>query len=341
MYESNTIIKDLRVLTETFIPRRIIHRDGQLHAIRDNLKPLIEKEIARNSFIYGPPGTGKTSMTQYVVDELKAYAPVVSVYINCWLYPSRFKILYNILQSLGQVFIHRKGTPTDELLDLLRQKIKNRPCVIILDEADQLEDDKILYDLASTPEICIILVANKETILYDADPRIRSRLENIERIEFRSYSELEITDILKDRVEWGLVPDVITTLQLSRIAESANGDARKAIGILRSAAETAENQDAANIGDLHIEKAVPKSVYLEQGKTLGNLNTHQKILYGIIKSIKKIPSAELHQKYISLCKEKNLEPQVDRTVRNYLDKLQAYSLISTSGEGRWTVYKAV
>jgi len=341
MYDSNTIIKDLRVLTESFIPRRIIHRDGQINALRDNLKPLIDKEAPRNSFIYGPPGTGKTSMSQYVVDELKAYSPVLSVYINCWLYPSRFKILYSILQSLGQIFIHRKGTPTDELLDLLRQKMKNRSCVIVLDEADQLEDDKILYDLVETPGICIIMIANKETIFYDADPRIRSRLESMERIEFRPYSTNEILDILKDRAEWGLVPHVITPVQLNKIAEHSNGDARKAIGVLRAAAETAENQDSELITDTHIEKAIPKSVSINQTKTLESLNVHQKILYGIIKSSRQVPSSDLYQKYSAVCREKDLEPLVDRTIRNHLEKLQSYNLISVSGEGRWTVYSSV
>ena len=341
MPDYNTIIQDLRVLTDQFIPRRIIHRDGQIKALRDNLKPVIDKEVPRNSFIYGSPGTGKTSMSQYVVDELKAYTPVFSAYINCWLYPSRFKILYNILQSLGHLFIHRKGTPTDELLDLLRQKLKNRSCIIILDEADQLEDDKILYDLVETPGICIIIIANSETIFYNTDPRIRSRLENLERIEFRAYSDSEIMDILKDRAEWGLVPGVIDNLQLAKIGQAACGDARKAIGILRTAAETAENQDALRIDELHIEKAIPKSVFLEQNKTLGNLNIHQRILYGIIKSSEKTPSPDLHQKYIVICQQKNIEPMVDRTIRNYLEKLEAYKLISISGEGRWTVYMAV
>ena len=189
MYEQNTIIKDLRVLTEHFIPRRIIHRTGQLEAIRDNLKPLTEEQIPRSSFLYGPPGTGKTCISQYIVDELKAYSPVLSAYVNCWSYPSRFNILYNILQSLGHHFIHRKGTPTDELIDLLKIKLKNKSCVIILDEADQLEDDKILYDLLEMDKICLILIANTENIFYSSEPRIRSRLQVTERINFRAFYE--------------------------------------------------------------------------------------------------------------------------------------------------------
>lgn len=341
MYIENTIIKDLRVLTEHFIPRRIIHRDGQMQEIRDCLKPIIEKEIPRNSFVYGPPGTGKTCISEYVVDELKAYTPVLSAYVNCWSYPSRFKILFNILQSLGPSFIHRKGTPTDELIDLLKAKIKGKYCVITLDEADQLEDDKILYDLMEMDGVCLILVANTETIFYDSDPRVRSRLQSTNRIEFRPYSATEIKEILKDRVDLGLLPGVIENMQIETIASACGGDARKALNILRAAAESAENADSKKILDSHIEKAFPKTKSMDSNKIIENLNTHQKILFGIVKSAKEIPSTELHEKYAKTCLEKGLEPIVERTVRKYLERLQDFNLIRTEGDGRWTVYKAV
>lgn len=341
MYEGNTIIKDLRVLTEQFIPRRIIHRDGQLKEIRDNLKPIIDREIPRNSFIYGPPGTGKTCMSQYVVDELKAYTPVLSAYVNCWSYPSRFKILFNILQSIGPSFIHRKGTPTDELLDTLKSKTKGKQCVITLDEADQLEDDKILYDLMGIEGVCLILISNTETIFYDADPRVRSRLQSTARIGFRAYSSFELKNILRDRVEIGLVHSAIEGTQLERIAEASGGDARKALNILRSAAEAAKNQDSPKILDSHIEKAIPKTKSLETAKAVETLNTHQKILYGIIRSAKEIPASDLHAGHSKICLEKGMEPITERTVRKYLEKLESLNLISSAGDGRWTRYKFV
>ncbi len=341
MYEENTIIRDLRVLTDHFIPRRIIHRAGQLEALRDNLKPLVEGEVPRNSFLYGPPGTGKTCMSQYIVDELKAYAPVVSSYINCWSYPSRFKILFNILQSLGHNFIHRKGTPTDELIDILKNKVKNKPCVIILDEADQLEDDKILYDLIDIEKICLILISNSENIFATIDPRIRSRIQTIDRIEFRAYSGSEIMDILKDRIDLGLVNGVISHEQISKIADASGGDARNALNILRVAAEEAEKRDVEKILDVHIEKAIPKTKELDANKILESLNIHQKILYGLIKSSKEISSSDLHSKYETICQEKNIEPIVERTVRKYLEKLESQKLVASSGEGRWTIYKIV
>lgn len=341
MYAENAVIKDLRVLTEQFIPRRIIHRTGQMEVLRDNLKPIIEEEIPRNSFVYGQPGTGKTCISQFVVDELKAYAAVSSAYVNCWMYPSRFKVLYNILSSFGHSFMHRKGTPTDELLDILKGKLKNRKCVVVLDEADQLEDDKVLYDLLEIEGVCLVLISNSETIFYNSDPRVRSRMQSLDRIEFRPYSNSEIADILKDRVEFGLVPDVIDSLQIQKISGLSEGDCRKAINMLRMAAELAEKTNSPKILDGHIEKIIPRTVSFEKNKMVESLNTHQKILYGIIKASKEIPASELYEKFKKTCAEKASEEIVDRTVRKYLEKIENLNLISSSGNGRWTVYKAV
>ncbi len=341
MLSEKPIIKDIRVLTEQFIPRRIIHRNGQLQEIRDNLKPLVDGEIPRHSFLNGPPGTGKTCMALYIVDELKAEVPISSAYINCWSQPSRFKILYSILQSFGHNFLHRKGTPTDELIDMLKLKMRNKRAVIILDEADQLEDDKVLYDLLEMEGICLVLIANTETIFYQSDPRIRSRLHSINRIRFRPYSTLEISDILKDRIEFGLVPDSITREQIEKIGEESGGDARAALAILKSAAMDAENSGAEKILDSHIDKAVPKSKSIDMDKIIEGLNTQQKILYGIVKSSGEISASDLYEKFKKISIEKGEEEIVDRTARKYVERLEFLGLISSKGDGRWTVYKVV
>ena len=72
MYEENRIIKDARVLKEEFIPSRVLHREGQLDAIRNCLKPTLKEMEPRNIFIFGSPGTGKTCISRYVAEELSA-----------------------------------------------------------------------------------------------------------------------------------------------------------------------------------------------------------------------------------------------------------------------------
>lgn len=333
---NNKIIQNLRVLTEYFIPRRVVHREGQLESIRNNLKPLTQDRKPRNSFLFGEPGTGKTCISLYVLEELKSYAPVYSSYVNCWRYPSRFRVLYKILQDLGSVLCaHRKGTPTDELLDLVSIKLKEKPCVVIMDEVDQLEEDKVLYNLMEMESICLIFIANKETVFYNVDPRIRSRLSGTESIEFPSYTPSEIFDILKDRVEWGLVPGVVRNRQLERIALFSNGDARKAIEILRISAEIAESSDSNYIKDKHISSAM-KNIRDSQNKIIEDLNIHQKLLYNIIKKRGEIRPSELYKEYCLLCKEKPLQ---ERTIRKHLEKMNRYGIIRSVGSGRWRIYR--
>lgn len=340
MYEENHIIKDARVLTEGFIPREVVHRDGQLKTIRDNLRPVLKGLAHRNSFLFGSPGTGKTCMARYVAEELSSYsASIANSYVNCWECNSRFKVLYTILQKLGMsLAVHRKGTPTDELMEVLRNKLKGRHCTIILDEVDQLEDDKILYDLTLIPNISLILISNQETALASADPRIRSRMASADNIEFPLYKTQELVDILSFRAEWGLLPGVVKKAQLERIAEQARGDARVAINALRVAAEGAENQDLEKVTDGFIDKAMPRAATVNVDKNLERLNPYQRLILEILKDRKNLDSGNLLKEFRSRVSERGLEPIVDRTFRKYMDKMVQYGFVSPSGDGRWRSY---
>jgi orc1/cdc6 family replication initiation protein len=332
--EEYRIIRDARVLTEHFIPRLIVHREGHLQAVRDALKPIVRSQRPRNVFLYGDTGTGKTCISRHVVEELESYSSSVSgSYVNCWMYPSRFKILFNILQDLGRAYsVHRKGTPTDELLDVLRRRTEGKQCIIILDEVDRVEDDRILYDLLRLENVGLILISNKENALHRVDSRIRSSLASADRVEFRRYTVPQVQDILRDRAEWGLYPGTVSEPQLRRIAELSAGDARVAIDGLRVVSEQAEGRDDDRIRDEHIETALRKSREAGQKQEMDNLNPHEKLLHAIISGMSRVAGSEIYPLYEKACREAGLEPAVDRTVRN--------GLVKAISQGRWREYES-
>ena len=233
--------------------------------------------------------------------------------------------------------IHRTGTPTDELVEKFEQKIRSRPSVVILDEADQIEDERILYDMARYTRTGLIMIANQENVFYNIDERIRSSLSSRKNIRFRAYETDELLDILKDRRKWGLKQDAIKTGQLRKIANRANGDARIAINSLRIAAEEAEEQGSEKILDEDVEAAIPEAVEQDQSESLEKLNEDQRILYDIIKQEDKIKPRDLYDRY----SEKADEPKVERTLRNYLRKMENYRLIESTGKGTGTKYKLI
>jgi orc1/cdc6 family replication initiation protein len=342
MYPEMSVIRDIRVLTEKFIPGRILHRNGQLQAIRDDLKPLLEEGVPRHAFIHGSPGTGKTCMSKYVSGELESFGSHISQsYNNCWENPSRFSILYNIAKDMGSSpIIHRKGIPTDEILGMIRRSLEEKRCVIILDEVDKIEDDRVLYDLLALQNVCLLMIANSATALYKVDPRIRSRLTAADSIEFPAYRPSEITDILKDRAEWGLMPGSISASQIEVISGSVRGDCRAAIEIMRIVAEEAEGKGLDKITDEMIRKALPKVEMFTRERSMGALNPHQRLILQIVNESGKIDSGELFSRLVALSEEKGLERIVDRTFRNYANRLVRYSFIKCSGSGRWRTFSA-
>jgi len=91
---------------------------------------------------------------------------------------------------------------------------------MILDEVDQLQETRALYDLYSIPQITMVLIANRETELFaDLDDRLRSRLQSSVRVRFDAYASEALVAICFDRVRWGLSDDAIGTGVLERIAD--------------------------------------------------------------------------------------------------------------------------
>ena len=331
------MILDARVLQDEFIPKEVKHRDQETQILADNLKPLKNGYDAENTLFYGPSGVGKTCISKYVVEQLREQILDIEYqYINCWQDYNRFKVLYRLLENLNQTIdIHRQSTPKDEMIERLKNYQK-MPYIVILDEADQLEDKKVLYDLYTIPNITLIIISNVlEPFFADMDERIRSRFRSITQVKFNPYSVKELTSILKDRAEWGLKPGSIKNKQLKQIAKASNGDARIGIGILRAAARKAEKQRKEKITDQIIQKSIPTGKQETKQKNIDNLNDHQKTLYKIIKKEKTIKPGTLYKKY----RKKIQEPRSNRTLRKYLEKMEHYNLIKSEGKNKARKYK--
>lgn len=333
----NTIIGDRRVLTADFLPNRMVHRGQERQEIADALRPMMDDGRPRNILIYGPPGTGKTTMARYVVEKMNEYMDVQSGFCNCWRYSSRFRIYKQLLEDMGAKMIHRSGTPTDKLVDRFESRVRKRPSVVILDEADQIEDENVLYDMTRYNRTGLIMIANQENVFYNLDQRIRSSLSSRKNIRFRAYTEEELMDILRDRRQWSLRDGSVTDGQLRKIARNASGDARVAINSLRISAEEAEEEALEQIQDNHIMDAVPEAVEMTESESLEKLNDDQKVLYEIIKKKETVKSRELYDSY----RDEVERPKVDRTLRNYLSEMEKYRLIDSRGKGTGTAYRLV
>jgi len=331
------MIEDARVLRDDFIPAEVVHRDAEVQHLSRVLSPLTGGEPAETLIVTGPSGAGKTCLTQFTVDRLKQEVLDLDVhYVNCWQNYSRFRVLYRILEGLGKtVDIHRQSTPHDELIERL-QNYDDSHSIVILDEADQLQDTAILYDLHQLRNISMILIANQEEeLLAQVDERLTSRLVGSERLVFNRYDDHELVAILEKRAEQGLVPDSIEKRELERIANASAGDARAAISILRNAARKAQYERSDRITTALVNESIPDAREEMHQQNLDRLTPDQRTVYEIIEEEGSITPSSLYQQYSA----KVDNPKTDRTVRNYLSKMVQYNLIIAEGTSHDRVYK--
>lgn len=328
-----------RVLEDEFTPEEVEHRHDEVNRLSGALDPAATGGNPENTFLFGPTGTGKTCIARFTVSELEEEYPEINrQYVNCWQNYNRFRVLHRLLEGVGKATdIRRQSTPKDELIERLRQ-VDDKPYIVILDEVDQLADTEVLYDLYSLPHVTMILIANREEELFlHIDDRVASRLRGSPRIQFQKYHVDELVQILGKRVEWGLEPGVISESELEFIANTAVGDARVAINILRASAKYAQREGYDEITEDVISEAVPEAKTHIKQKNLEKLNDHQRVLYEIIAEHEELPSAELYEEY----ENRIDDPMVRRTVRNYLTKLVHYNLIEAEGENRSRRYRVV
>ena len=333
------MIRDARVLRAGFVPKEVEHRDSEVTHLSSVLRPLTDDEPAETAIVTGPSGVGKTCISQFVTERLREEAlDIESTYINCWRNYTRYRTLYQILDDIGRTIdIHRQSTPHDELIDRLQNYDGDRT-VVILDEADQLEDTSLIYDLHSLSRFAVICITNDEDDLFGrVDDRLVSRLRASEHVRMDKYTDQQLFDILSARVRCGLNPEVITDEQLYSIADAAAGDARLAIGILRTAASKANRENHERITDRMLTDAASDARAQLRQKSLDSLTPHQRIVYDIIAETEPIGPSSVYDHYT----EEVDDPRTKRTVRTYLSKMDQYNLLTAEGTSRDRQYSTV
>ncbi|MCB9362433.1 ORC1-type DNA replication protein [Candidatus Woesearchaeota archaeon] len=351
--DKEPIFKDKMALQSNYTPEFISHRDEQIEQVASVLAPVLRLEKPSNLFIYGKTGTGKTLSVRYTTDEICQMAkeknlPLKVVYLNCKLkkvVDTEYRIIAQLAREFGKD-IPPTGLPTDEIYKIFYSAIdKERQfIVLILDEIDQLVKkigDEVLYNLTRInadlhqSQITIIGISNNLLFTDHLDPRVKSSLSE-EEILFPPYNAFQIQNILKQRVEVAFLPDTIEEGLIEKCAAYAardHGDARRAIELIRVAAELAEREGSAKVNIKHLDMAEDK---IEKDRIIDLVSTqpkqHQLVLYSIIHlaNTKKesIITGEVYEIYKGLAGKMGFRPLTQRRVSDVVGEFDMLGLIS-------------
>ncbi len=334
------MLVDARVLDEDEHPpmELVVHRNAEKNTIAEALRPVVDGRNPEHLFLYGPSGVGKTTFARVATERLREETLGVRTgYINCWKDHSRYKVLFTAVEQLtNYAAIHRHSTPRDELIDILLEELDG-PAILILDEADQLDDYNTLYDLHMVPRLSLILVANRDIeLLAELDDRVRSRIQTAHQVPFDRYGDDQIFGILEKRTEYGLVDGAVSTSLLKYVARAAEGDARRAIAILRVAVDIAESRGYERLTEEIVGDAIPEARKEVRQKNLSMLTKHQRVLYEVLEEESR-NQTNLYEEYCNRVDD----AVTRRTVRSHLQKMEQYHLLTHERKGREKIYRVI
>ncbi len=352
--QKKRVFKNKEVLSSSFTPNKILHRNREIEEISNLLAPSLLLERTSNLLIYGFSGTGKSLITRFVAQNLASLAKekevnVVPVYINCRLENNNTE--YRLISNLSSVFGIK--TPTSGLsVNALYKNLvavidsESRDIILILDEIEKLVQnagDGVLYNLLRINEILkntkisILGISNNPEFKASLDQRVKSSLSPIE-IVFKPYNAIEIADILSLRVKDSFYENVVDDEIINKCAAMAaqeHGDVRRAINLLRVAGELAQQTGSVKITEDLLDKA---SNLLEQNVTEEIIKSMTKqskcALYSIIslsksKNFSKIYSGEVYDYYSRLADKFGLKRLTFRRLSELIGELDYNSLIMT------------
>ncbi len=331
----------------SYVPDRIIHREEEIDIIMKNLSLIFKKMVPKNMFIFGKTGTGKTAVIKFIGRALESYQKekVRFVYLNCQINDNSYSLLYSLGKSAGAE-IPITGWSMDRLFNVVKDAVElySAYFIIVLDEIDRYikkNGDDILYSLSlmnselKNSKIIIIGITNDVTIIENLDARVKSRL-NEEKVVFPPYNQNEIYDILKDRIEMAKMKNYITDSALryiSAIAAQENGDARKAIDLLKTTLQIGIELKSIPVEEKHVNIAKSKMEYDAVAETIKSLPLHSKIVLLSIVFLKdygtnNITTGEIYNAYRNLINIVNIPPLTSRRITDILSDLDMLGIVN-------------
>jgi archaeal cell division control protein 6 len=323
------LIKNENVLLPEYIPEILPGREKEIKDISYNFKIALDGRKPQNLLVYGPPGTGKTAVIKHITKELEDYSNKVKiVHINCWHIGTRYGIIAEMARKIG-FMAPMKGVSIEEIFTRISEIIQKKRIIVIviLDEMDKLISSghgEVLYDLSRMNEvynvkISLVGIINELNLITTLDPRIRSSVINSD-VEFKPYTVPQLKEILIRRAKYAFKEFDEDAIGLAAAyGYKLNGDARISISILLNAGRIAEKNDWGILNVKSVEEAFKSKSYIMRKveKNEIQLNPEEKKIVNILKK-GEITSGELYKK---------LPDMNERTIRNYIKKLEETGLI--------------
>ncbi|WP_423746485.1 orc1/cdc6 family replication initiation protein [Haladaptatus sp. SPP-AMP-3] len=347
------IFENEEALRDEWQPNELLERENELDAYHSALSPVIRGAPPKNIFIYGKTGVGKTVATELLLEQLESDADrfddldVTSVTLQCNSLNSSYQVATHLVNELrpSERPISTTGYPQQTVFNFLWDELERigGTVIIVLDEIDNIgTDDDILYELprarangyVENVKLGVVGISNDFEFRDNLSPKVKDTLCDDE-IEFSPYNANELQTILDQRAQFAFQPDVLAcdTIPLcAAFAAQDTGSARQAIRLLYKAGEVALECGDKRVNECHVREAeaILRRKQIERG--MRNLTTHGHVVLSAVTIMEMqndtpARTREIYPEYHRMAKAIDLNPLVERRIRDHLRELSLCSVL--------------
>lgn len=356
-----SLLRNRQTLTIDYVPEKLPFRDAETKTLAQVLSSIFKRSRPSNLLLFGKPGTGKTAVVKNVIDRLTTKAAdskieMMAPVVNAKLANSPYKVLFEIAKEIGinreqEGRVHFTGLSMGEATDRILQFIQKKKLhvILVIDEIDSLVEksgDDILYSFTRANQhmvkggfVTLIGISNSIDFKDNLDPRVRSSLSE-EEVVFNPYTVDQLRQILHERSRLAFAEGAVADAAINLCAAMAgreHGDARKAIDLLRIAAELAEREGASKVAESHVRAAQEKMEKDTPYEILKNAPTHTKLVMLAIMRSKNGNTGEVYNLYSSICKKADHDPLTQRRITQIISDLDLMGMVTTDvvSQGRY------
>lgn len=343
LMHDESLFQNINAFDPDYVPPNYNFRDTQMEAMAMSIRPAMKGGQPSNAIVLGSPATGKTTAIRKVFELVeKNTEKVVCVYINCQLHTTRFGIFSQIYKKMFGHIPPETGVPFSRIYDQIMKDLQknSKSLVVAFDDINYLfqskNANKVVYDLLRAYEeypgvkTSIFAILSDLEFKYAFDKNVNTVFIPQE-ITFPLYTYSEIENILRDRVNAGFFPGVLSDDILEQISMYTleNGDLRVGINLLRSCGNIAEADASREITQEHFDNAIDSLVSINVVETLKSLNDQERSILRMIADYDGVYTAgELSE----LFKQKTGSSYA--SFNRALDKLEFVRLIDTKFTGK-------
>lgn len=357
--KQGSIFSDKTQLDSNLVPENIQGREMRVKQLVKLLLQHRQGYIAPIISVYGRSGSGKSTVVRFVCDGLDE---ISYRFVNLRKSRTIFGAANLILGELGQPSLKSANglsqavQKIEEGIVEVLKKEKKKFFVLVLDEYDTIFYDKrnkpsdFVYKLLVLEEnlksngflVGIITISNNVLYDYELDDRVRSRIGNTE-VFFEPYRKDTVLDILRKRAGNAFAKKIDDSIleKCADISSYEHGDARRAIDLLRTAAEIASEKNE-DVSLEHVKLAHDK---LERDRTelvLRYSSLHMQNLCASLARLSYLTDQEwyttsrIYHQYQKICMKNShpSEPLGYRRVSELLTELENTGIVVSQSKSR-------